>query len=53
MAVAGQLQAQNFDIRGIRPPTVAEGTSRLRIVISLNAGMADITALAAALKATL
>ncbi|MEO5586743.1 MAG: 8-amino-7-oxononanoate synthase [Novosphingobium sp.] len=53
MAVAGKLQAAGFDVRGIRPPTVPEGTARLRIVTTLNAGEDDIRALADALRAAL
>ena len=53
MDVAGRLQAAGFDVRGIRPPTVPEGTSRLRIVITLNAGEDDIRGLAAALEQAL
>ncbi|WP_027038537.1 8-amino-7-oxononanoate synthase [Mesorhizobium ciceri] len=49
MAVAAALQARGFDIRGIRPPTVAEGTSRLRISLTLNVGEADISAMVEAL----
>ena len=46
MAVAGELQAAGFDVRGIRPPTVPEGTARLRIVITANVGTEDVLALA-------
>ncbi len=45
MRVAGAIQAAGFDVRGIRPPTVPEGTSRLRISLTLNAAVADIEAL--------
>ena len=34
MEVANSLQMQGFDIRGIRPPTVPRGTSRLRISVT-------------------
>lgn len=51
MAIAGALQESGFDVRGIRPPTVPAGTSRLRISITNNVDMADIAALAARLAA--
>lgn len=49
MALAAALQARGFDIRGIRPPTVPEGTSRLRISLTLNVDEAAISAMLEAL----
>ncbi|RUW44817.1 8-amino-7-oxononanoate synthase, partial [Mesorhizobium sp. M1A.F.Ca.ET.072.01.1.1] len=49
MAVAAALQTRGFDIRGIRPPTVPEGTSRLRISLTLNVDKAAISAMIDAL----
>ncbi|HWG07006.1 MAG TPA: 8-amino-7-oxononanoate synthase [Beijerinckiaceae bacterium] len=48
MALAAALQARGFDIRGVRPPTVPEGTARLRISLTLNA---DIDAVRSMLDA--
>jgi len=49
MRIAGNLQGAGFDIRGIRPPTVAHGTARLRIAITLNVDEANIDDMADAL----
>ena len=53
MAVAASLQAKGFDVRGIRPPTVPQGTSRLRISLTLNATSEDVDALGMALSEAL
>ncbi|NRQ17881.1 8-amino-7-oxononanoate synthase [Ensifer sesbaniae] len=34
--IAARMRKEGFDIRAIRPPTVPEGTARLRIAITLN-----------------
>ncbi|MGQ0455788.1 MAG: 8-amino-7-oxononanoate synthase [Hyphomicrobium sp.] len=36
VALAKTVQARGYDIRAIRPPTVPEGTSRLRLTITLH-----------------
>jgi 8-amino-7-oxononanoate synthase len=51
MAVAEGLQARGFDVRAIRPPTVPDGTSRLRISIHATHSEAEIVALADAVAA--
>lgn len=35
LSIAEQLQNEGFDIRAIRPPTVPEGTSRLRLTVNI------------------
>lgn len=53
MEVARRVQQAGFDLRGIRPPTVPTGTSRLRIALTLNVTRADIDALAGVLREAL
>lgn len=53
LALAEVLNSQGFDVRAVRPPTVPEGTARLRVALTLNASKDDITKLASALKRAL
>ena len=41
VAVARAIQAEGFDVRAIRPPSVPAGTARLRV--SVNAGLSEAT----------
>ncbi|HUE79592.1 MAG TPA: 8-amino-7-oxononanoate synthase [Sphingomicrobium sp.] len=50
MRLAARIQAAGFDVRGIRPPTVPQGTSRLRISLTLNIDKAAIDALCVAIR---
>ena len=50
MAVAARLQEGGFDVRGIRPPTVPTGTSRLRVSLTLNVDEGAIATLADAIE---
>ena len=49
--MAQSLQSQGFDVRAIRPPTVAPGTARLRISVNVGLAEATIRSFAAALAA--
>lgn len=50
MRIAGDLQAAGFDVRGIRPPSVPDGTARLRVSLTLNVTAQDLEELAAVLE---
>jgi 8-amino-7-oxononanoate synthase len=43
LRVAQQMQADGFDIRAIRPPTVPANTARLRIAITLNVDLPSVS----------
>ena len=43
LRVAKAMQEAGFDVRAIRPPTVPEGTARLRISITLNVSESEIS----------
>ena len=43
--IAAALRQAGFDIRAIRPPTVPEGTARLRLSITNNVSREDISAM--------
>lgn len=45
MRIAAALQSAGFDVRGIRPPTVPQGSARLRLAITLNVNEDNIDAM--------
>lgn len=45
-AAASALASEGFDVRAIRPPTVPEGTSRLRVTLGTRHTQTDVDALA-------
>ena len=49
VTLAEALKARGYDIRAIRPPTVPEGTARLRLTITNNTSEDDLAALIASI----
>ncbi|MCA1408601.1 8-amino-7-oxononanoate synthase [Ensifer sp. IC3342] len=49
LRIAERMRANGFDVRAIRPPTVPEGTARLRISITLNVDEDEIAEMVQAL----
>jgi 8-amino-7-oxononanoate synthase len=47
MSLAARLRRRGYDIRAIRPPTVPEGTARLRLSLTLNASEAQVAQMVA------
>lgn len=53
LMLAAHMQDAGFDIRAVRPPTVPEGTARLRISLTLNVTDEDVTRMTARLAEAL
>ena len=45
VALASAMKSRGYDIRAIRPPTVPEGTARLRLTLTLNTDEAVLSRL--------
>ena len=49
MRLAVAMQARGFDIRAVRPPTVPEGTARVRLSLTLNVDAVQVGSMVAAM----
>jgi 8-amino-7-oxononanoate synthase len=50
LAVARALRERGFEVQAIRPPTVPEGTSRIRLTVTARHTTEDVEALASAIR---
>lgn len=50
MKLAAAMQRRGYDIRAIRPPTVPQGTARLRIALTLHVSETEVGAMLRALR---
>lgn len=50
MELAAKLREDGFDVRGVRPPTVPEGSSRLRLTCGTRHTRAEVESLASAIR---
>jgi 8-amino-7-oxononanoate synthase len=53
MHLAAELQGAGFAVRAIRPPTVPEGTSRIRLSLTASLSMDDVRSLSVAIRRAL
>ncbi len=53
VSISKQMIEAGFDVRAVRPPTVPDGTSRVRLTLTLNVGSDDIRKMLATLAKAL
>jgi len=52
MSLASALRNEGFDVRAVRPPTVPDGTTRLRVTVRSNLASSELNRFAEALVNT-